>query len=137
MQLCLPGEQGALTHRCCHRGAARGLHLELKDWSQHSKRSQDPPRCSVLISFQPMLCWLTGEKAVDSSLKSNNFFFPIALWLGCTYKSELIYGLVCMHMSMCACVVCLAGCVWLHVCVCACVTPRVMCVWVCVCLSVW
>lgn len=84
----------------------------------------------MLISFQPMLCWLTGEKAVDSSLKSNNFF-PIALWLGCTYKSELIYGLMCMHMSMCACVVCLAVCVWLHVCVCMCDTTCH------VCLSVW
>lgn len=55
-------------------GAARGLHLELKDWSQHSKAGQDPRGCSVLISVHLMLCWLTGEKAVDSSQKSNNFF---------------------------------------------------------------
>lgn len=48
--------------------------LELPDWSQHSKGGQDPGVCSVLISFQPTLYWLTGEKAVDSSLKSNNFF---------------------------------------------------------------
>lgn len=88
----------------------------------------------MLISFQTTLYWLTGEKAVDSSLKSNNFF-SIALWLGCTYKSELIYGRVCMRMSMCACVVRVAGRVQLHVCVYACVTPRGMCVWVCV--SVW
>lgn len=53
-------------------GAGRGL--ELTDWSQHSKGGQDPGVCSVLISFQPTLYWLTGEKAVDSSLKSNNFF---------------------------------------------------------------
>lgn len=67
-----------------------------------------------------MLYWLTGEKAVDSSLKSNNFFL-IALWLGCTYKSELIYGRVCMHMmSMGACVVRVAGRVQLHVRVCMC-----------------
>lgn len=107
--------------------------LELPDWSQHSKGGQDPGVCSVLISFQPML-YLTGEKAVDSSLKSNNFFL-IALWLGCTYKSELIYGRVCMRMSMCACVVRVAGCVCSCMCVCACVMPRGMCVWVCV--SVW
>lgn len=83
----------------------------------------------MLISFQPMLCWLTGEKAVDSSLKSNNFF-SIALWLGCTYKSELIYGCVCMHMSVCAGER-VAGCVWLHVRACMCDTT-----WR-VCLSVW
>lgn len=58
--------------------------------------------------MSPVLCWLTGEKAVESSLKSNNFF-PIALWLGCTYKSELIYGRVCMRRRVGACVVCECG----------------------------
>lgn len=37
-----------------------------------------------------------GQKRPFSSFKSD-CFFPIALWLGCTYKSELIYGCVCMH----------------------------------------
>ena len=87
----------------------------------------------MLISFQPMLCWLTGEKAVDSSLKSNNFF-SIALWLGCTDKSELIYGCVCMHTSMCA-GVCVAGCVWQHVRACMRDTTWHVCLGVC--LSVW
>lgn len=88
----------------------------------------------LLISFQPTLCWLMGEKAVDSSLKRNNFS-SIALWLGCTYKSELIYGHVCMPMSVCACVVCVAGRVQLHVCACKC--DHVACMSGCVCLSVW
>lgn len=66
MLLRLPWEQGALTQRLL-QGEQGG------DWSQHSKGDQDPGVCSVLISFQPTFYWQTGEKAVNSSLKSNNF----------------------------------------------------------------
>lgn len=52
-----------------------------------------------------------------SSLQSHNHFL-IALWLGCTCKSELIYGCVSMHRGVCA--VRVEACA--HVCaVCVCV----------------
>lgn len=74
-----------------------------------------------MLSCLPVLGQRTGKKAVESPLKSNNFFL-IALWLGCTYKSELIYGRVCMRMRVCA---------WWGECAAACACVHGACVWAC------
>lgn len=77
--------------------------------------------CAHHIS--PQALPVTGKKAVVSSLNCTPRFL-IALWLGCTYKSELIYGrvrvCVCVHASECACL-CAAPWVAGYACVSECV----------------